>query len=282
MFLGRCDTVIWHCFRSVCLLRRWLQFHHESWILNQACNVPWQWWHHQKIMCKIRILNLFAGFDVIKILCGGFVYLRYPPVYNNYMGLFTKQFRTNSASRSMEARKNQSRWLFILHRFMAMTVDVSAASDVPRSCYGRKPGTKKHEVDWLRRTALGLSFASSLCSYCPIGRYSPTQSDKKVTCLDRKPSNQWSSSLSDPFQENSLKCPIALIYAQAFEKSGEDSNACVLYSLRKSLLDIRPDNYRNSSRKKDRAADHLPWLFLPSQWKVQSADFSNARNPFCA
>ena len=63
---------------------------------------------------------------------------------------------------------------------------------VPPIC-GRKPGTKEYEVGRVGRTTLGLSFTSSLCSYCPIGRYSTTQSDREVTCamfssdsMDRK------------------------------------------------------------------------------------------------
>ena len=176
------------------------------------------------------------------------------------MGLLTKQFPTNSTSRRrIEARKNQFYLLSILHRVMANTL-----GGVPPIC-GRKPGTKEYEVGRVRRTTLGLSFTSSLCSYCPIGRYSPTQSDKKVTCLDRKPSNQWSSSLSDPFQENSLKCPIALIYVQSFEKSGKNSDACVLCSLRKSLLDIKSDNNRKSSSQDTGLQIICHGYFCPSQ-----------------
>lgn len=92
------------------------------------------------------------------------------------MGLLTKQFPTNSTSRRrIEARKNQFYLLSILHRVMANTL-----GGVPPIC-GRKPGTKEYEVGRVRRTTLGLSFTSSLCSYCPIGRYSTTQSDREVT-----------------------------------------------------------------------------------------------------
>ena len=50
-----------------------------------------------------------------------------------------------------------------------------------------------------------------------------------------------------PTRKNSVKCPIALVYVQSFEKSGKNSDACVLCSLRKSLLDIKSDKNRNSS-----------------------------------